>query len=70
MKKFIIILIAMLALCSCKPNKTILDKEILGNKFVLEQHDYIMFYYRADAFTLVPIGVDHDPECWCNVDYD
>lgn len=63
-KKIIIILIALICFVSCESNTS--ESNIYAEKFEYEQHSYILFYNLPGHIT----GVEHDPNCWCMVDYD
>lgn len=63
-KKIIVILIALFCLISCTSNTS--DNNIHAEKFEYEQHSYIMFYSITGHVT----GIEHDPNCWCMIDYD
>ena len=74
MKKFIILIFALVLLGGCRPEtqeqvKCDDNTTIRARKFVYDGHQYIEFYrYHIgnDNYT----GFVHDPNCWCMVDYE
>jgi len=74
MKKFIILVFALILLGGCRPEtqeriKCDDNTTIYARKFVYESHQYIEFYRHNighDNYT----GFVHDPNCWCMIDYD
>lgn len=62
MKKILILIVSLLCLFGCSEKAS---DGVYVEKFKYEQHDYLMFY-TIGRFT----GVEHDPNCWCMIDYD
>ena len=71
MKKFLCGLVLAFCLmgCSCEGQYKSQDIPSYVNMtavhFTSEGHDYIVFRYSGHF-----VGVEHDPDCWCMVDYD
>lgn len=71
MKKIITIFISLLLLSGCAcVTKTERRVELPENSittvhFESEGHQYIWFIRDGSS-----IGIIHDPECWCMIDYD
>ena len=67
-KKLCVAVIALICLISCTSNTVdnTSNSNINAEKFEYEQHSYIMFYTVTGHIT----GVEHDPNCWCMIDYD
>lgn len=79
MKKFILILIAAICLCSCnadtKDDAHVETSQVIRcedgakiyvRKFTFEKHQYIEF--KDHRF--YGHGFVHDPDCWCMIEYD
>lgn len=75
MKKFIILVFALVLFGGCEPEtrKAVHSDDgttIYARKFTFEEHQYIEFYRphgpSYDNYT----GFVHDPNCWCMIDYD
>jgi len=64
MKKIFVLIVSLLCLFGCSSQEKASDG-IYVEKFTYEQHEYLMFY-TIGRFT----GVEHDPNCWCMIDYD
>lgn len=66
MKKFLLLIFAVLCLCSCDKGEKTSDPSVRVGKITYETHDYLLFYAVPGHLT----GVEHDPNCWCMIDYD
>mgnify|MGYP007101900398 CR=1 FL=1 len=66
MKKILLLLIFLLLLCSCSSTKEATSNpSIVVEKITYEQHYYLIFQQLGKY-----IGIEHDPNCWCMIDYD
>lgn len=66
MQKIILLLISLICLCSCYGGEQTSNDGVKVEKLTFEQHEYLIFYSIKGRY----IGVDHDPNCWCMIDYD
>lgn len=79
MKKFILILIATICLCSCnadtKDDTHVETTQVIRcedgvkiyvRKFTFENHQYLEF----KDLRCYGHGFVHDPNCWCMIDYE
>lgn len=66
MKRILLFIILLLCVCSCALGEKTSSPNIVVEKITYEQHDYLLFYAVPGHFT----GVEHDPNCWCMIDYD
>lgn len=66
MKKIILLIVAFICLISCSSTREETSSPtIVVEKITYEQHDYLIFQELGKY-----IGVEHDPNCWCMIDYD
>ena len=73
MKKYLFLLIALVAMCSCGPAKvetghnehSILEKFDVVRHFEYKGHKYIQFAKTFPA-SQSNMGIVHDPDCPCN----
>ena len=67
MKKILVLIISLLCVCSCsKVKEQTSDPSIVVEKITYEQHDYLIFSTSMGKY----IGINHDPDCWCMIDYE
>ena len=69
MKKFILLLVSLICLIclsACTQGEKTSEPGIVVEKITYEQHDWLIFSTTNGRY----IGVDHDPNCWCMIDYD
>lgn len=72
MKKFIICCLLVLGLVSCSPKhiESVAGyPEVYIERVTCEEHEYLIFEEKR-GLEITPIGVVHDPNCWCMVDED
>lgn len=74
MKKYLFLLLALVAMCSCEPEPAIIlertEEEIISRFDVIrhyeyQNHRYISFQYSPSAYKSF-MSVVHDPECPCH----
>ena len=66
MKKIILLIISLLCFCSCVNGDKTSNERILVEKITYQEHDYLIFSSTNGYY----IGVEHDANCWCMIDYD
>ena len=77
MKKYLFLLIALVAMCSCGPAKvetehsehSILEKFDVVRHFEYKGHKYIQFA-RTFPARQSSMGIVHDPDCACHKNSD
>ena len=66
MKKIILLIISLFCFCACVNGDKTSNERICVEKITYQEHDYLIFSSANGHY----IGVEHDMNCWCMIDYD